>query len=332
MIRLPFSFILGGAGFIGSNLCRKISELHHDFSIGDFKKSKDFPEVSHILDIRKKKDLTKFLRGEVAINLAAVHRDDITNLEEYYSTNVQGAKNLCQVCEEKGINKIIFTSSVAVYGLNNSEINENGKINPFNEYGRTKALAEDVYRSWREKDPKNRSLIIVRPTVVFGEGNRGNVYNLLNQIHSGAFLMIGNGKNKKSMAYVENLSSFLLSCIFSKEKYAVYNYVDKPDLSMNELVTLVNQKLNNNPSVGFRIPKSLGIFSGYLADFISKLGIKLPLSSIRVKKFCASTQYSSAKAFPEGFEAPYSLKEGLEKTIKAEFINPDPNRQIFFTE
>ena len=116
------------------------------------------------------------------------------------------------------------------------------------------------------KGSKNRSLIIVRPTVVFGEGNRGNVYNLLNQIHSGAFLMIGNGKNKKSMAYVENLSSFLLSCIFSKEKYAVYNYVDKPDLSMNELVTLVNQKLHNNPSVGFRIPKSLGIFSGYLAD------------------------------------------------------------------
>ena len=103
MNRLPFSFILGGAGFIGSNLCRKISELHHDFSIGDFKKSKDFPEISHILDIRKKKDLTKFLHGEVAINLAAVHRDDITNLEEYHSTNVLGAENLCQVCEEKGI-------------------------------------------------------------------------------------------------------------------------------------------------------------------------------------------------------------------------------------
>ena len=52
------------------------------------------------------------------------------------------------------------------------EPREEGAINPFNEYGRTKALAEDVYREWRAKDPDSRSLIIVRPTVVFGEGNR----------------------------------------------------------------------------------------------------------------------------------------------------------------
>ena len=77
------------------------------------------------------------------------------------------------------------------------EPGENGTINPFNEYGRTKALAEDVYREWRAKDPENRSLIIIRPTVVFGEGNRGNVYNLLNQINSGAFAMIGNGKKQE---------------------------------------------------------------------------------------------------------------------------------------
>jgi nucleoside-diphosphate-sugar epimerase len=239
---------------------------------------------------------------------------------------------LCRVCEEKGINKIVFTSSVAVYGFAPASTGEDGAIDPFNEYGRTKALAEGVYREWREKDPENRSLIIVRPTVVFGEGNRGNVYNLLNQINSGAFAMIGNGKNKKSMAYVENLAAFLMKCIESDEKYAVYNYVDTPDFTMNELVSLVRGKLRGSPSVGIRIPKFIGLMAGYTADVLAKLGVKLPISSIRVKKFCASSEFASAKHELDGFELPFSLQEGLDRTLEAEFINPDPDRQIFYTE
>ena len=324
--------IIGGAGFVGSVLSLRISELQRDFDILDLKKSRSFNERSVITDILNKVELRKSLKASTVINLAAVHRDDITDSDEYYSTNVEGARVLCEVCEEKGINKIIFTSSVAVYGFASAGTDETGDINPFNEYGRTKALAEDVYREWREKDPENRSLIIVRPTVVFGEGNRGNVYNLLNQINSGAFAMIGNGKNKKSMAYVENLSAFLVKCIELDEKYAVYNYVDTPDFTMNELVSLVRGKLRGSPSVGIRIPKFIGLMAGYMADVLAKLGVKLPISSIRVKKFCASSEFSSAKNELDGFEAPYTLREGLDRTLEAEFINPDPDRQIFYTE
>jgi nucleoside-diphosphate-sugar epimerase len=274
----------------------------------------------------------KTLRGDVCVNFAAVHHDNVSNPEEYYSTNVEGARLLCQACEEKRINKIVFTSSVAVYGFADPGTAEDGDINPFNEYGKTKAMAEDVYRAWREKDPGNRSLIIVRPTVVFGEGNRGNVYNLLKQINSGAFAMIGNGKNKKSMAYVENLSAFLVRCIESDKKYAVYNYVDAPDFTMNELVSFVRGKLRGKTSVGIRIPKLVGLMVGYAADVVAELGVKLPISSVRVKKFCASSEFSSAKADLDGFVPPFTLQEGLERTLEAEFINPDPDREVFFTE
>ena len=324
--------VIGGAGFVGSGLARRLFERQEKFCIADLKTSREFPDTSRVVDVRSAKDLRKNLIADAVINLAAVHRDDVTDPEEYYSTNVEGARVLCDVCEEKGINKIVFTSSVAVYGFAHPGTGEEGAINPFNEYGRTKALAENVYREWRAKDPENRSLIIVRPTVVFGEGNRGNVYNLLNQINSGAFAMIGNGKNKKSMAYVENLSAFLVKCIESDEKYAVYNYVDTPDFTMNELVSLVRGKLRGKSSVGIRIPKFIGLIAGYTADVLAKLGVKLPISSIRVKKFCASSEFSSAKAELDGFEAPYTLQEGLDRTLEAEFINPDPNRQIFYTE
>lgn len=324
--------VLGGSGFIGSSLASKLSFEQVAFDIGDIKQSERFPDKTNILDIRSKQILTSKLSCDILVNLAAVHRDDVTDPDEYYSTNVEGAKVICQVCEEKGINKIVFTSSVAVYGHVQSGTGEDGVINPSNEYGRTKALAEDVYRDWRDKDPEIRSLIIVRPTVIFGEGNRGNVYNLLNQINSGLFAMIGNGRNKKSMAYVENLSAFLMKCIESDEKYSVYNYVDTPDFTMNELVSLVRGKLRGSLSVGIRISKFTGLMVGYVADALAIAGIKLPISSIRVKKFCESSKFSSAKSELDGFEAPYTLRDGLDRTLEAEFINPDPNRQIFYTE
>ena len=326
------SIILGGSGFIGTRLSEKLIEKQLSFCVGDIETSDSFSKRWRYCDIRVREELSECLNGQVVINLAAVHRDDVTDPEEYYSTNVEGARILCKVCEEKGISKIVFTSSVAVYGFAPPGTSENGTIDPFNEYGRTKALAEDVYREWREKDPENRSLIIVRPTVVFGEGNRGNVYNLLNQINSGAFAMIGNGKNKKSMAYVENLAAFLVKCIESDEKYAVYNYVDTPDFTMNELVRFVRGKLRGKSSVGLRIPKVIGLMAGFTADILAKLGIKLPISSIRVKKFCASSEFSSAKGELDGFVAPFTLQEGLDRTLEAEFINPNPDRQIFYTE
>ena len=135
-----------------------------------------------ICDVRDVSSLITEVSGNVVVNFAIVHRDDVTDPNEYYSTNVEGARVLCEVCEEKGINKIVFTSSVAVEGVVAPGTGEEGAIEPFNEVV-TKALAEDVYREWREKDPENRSLIIVRPTVVFGEVT-GNAYNLLNQINS----------------------------------------------------------------------------------------------------------------------------------------------------
>ena len=324
--------ILGGAGFIGSKLSTQLFQKQVGFSVLDIRRSVEFEDQFLFADIRSKESLMNMTHGAIAVNLAAVHRDDVKDPEEYYSTNVEGARVLCEVCEEKGINKIVFTSSVAVYGFAPPGMGEDGAINPFNEYGRTKALAEDVYREWREKDPENRSLIIVRPTVVFGEGNRGNVYNLFNQINSGAFAMIGDGLNKKSMAYVENLSAFLVKCIEADEKYAVYNYVDTPDFTMNKLVSLVRCKLRGDPSIGIRIPKSIGLLMGYIADGLAKLGVKLPISSIRIKKFCASSEFSSAKGELDGFIAPYSLQEGLDRTLEAEFINPDPKRPIFYTE
>lgn len=323
--------VIGGSGFVGTNLCQQLSLKQQDFEIIDIRMSNQFPEKCKIADVRDAETLRNTITGEVVVNLAAVHRDDVRDKSEYQRTNVDGAENVALVCEEKGIDKIVFTSTVAVYGFAKPGADERGTINPFNDYGRTKFEAEEKLRKWQSNG--DNSLIIVRPTVIFGEGNRGNVFNLLNQIASGKFLMVGKGENKKSMAYIGNVVGFLEACLATEQKYGVYNYVDTPDLTMNELVSQVRARLKGKEGVGRRLPYWLGLILGYTADLVAKIsGKNLPVSSIRVKKFVSSTEFKSAKACLENFQAPFTLRHGVERTLQSEFITPDPNREIFFTE
>ena len=323
--------VLGGSGFVGTSLCQLLKDKQKNFEIIDLKISKKFPDNCKVGDVRDIDSLRRVISGQILINLAAIHKDDIRDKADYQRTNILGAQNVAKVCEEKGIKKIIFTSSVAVYGFAEAGTDETGLIQPFNEYGRTKFEAEEIMRSWNEDE--NNSLIIVRPTVIFGEGNRGNVYNLFNQIASGKFVMIGNGKNYKSMAYIRNVVEFLNVCIETNQKYGIYNYVDTPDLSMNELVSIVQKKLKNKLGVGIRIPYWIGITIGYIADIFSLLtGRSLLISSIRVKKFISSTAFCSSKNKLENFHPPFTISEGISRTLENEFLSPDPNREIFFTE
>jgi nucleoside-diphosphate-sugar epimerase len=145
--------------------------------------------------------------------------------------------------------------------------------------------------------------------------------------------MVGSGQNKKSMAYIGNVVAFLDKCIETDKAYALFNYVDTPDYSMNDLIKHVRLKLTGKNNVGLRIPFWLGFFLGYIADIVSKVrGKPFPISAIRVKKFVSSTEFRSAKSGLDHFEAPYSLEEGIERMLVSEFINPNPEREIFYTE
>ena len=145
--------------------------------------------------------------------------------------------------------------------------------------------------------------------------------------------MVGKGKNKKSMAYIGNVVAFLVACIDTEQKYGIYNYIDTPDLTMNELVSQVRLKLKGKNDVGLRLPYWLGMALGYTADLVSAIiRTKLPVSSIRVRKFVSSTEYHSSKDKLEKFEAPFSLAFGLQRTLHREFIDPNPIRDIFYTE
>ena len=326
--------IVGGSGFIGTRLCRRLVKSKiPGFSIIDKAPSKSFSDNVKIADVRSVKALRESVsHGAIIVHLAAEHRDDVQPLSLYDEVNVGGAKNICTVAREKGVKTIVFTSTVAVYGFAPIGTDESGKIAPFNDYGRTKYEAEQVFKSWQAENSNERTLVIVRPTVVFGEQNRGNVYNLLRQIASGRFVMVGHGNNRKSMAYVENVVAFIEYAISFKPGVHIYNFIDKPDVTMNTLVATVNRILGKSEKIGFRLPYWIGYIIGKCFDFIAvSTGKRFSISSIRVKKFCANSVYNTA-IDKTGFVSPVPLDQAIEKTVSYEFIESHEHEGVFFTE
>jgi nucleoside-diphosphate-sugar epimerase len=312
--------LIGASGFVGTRL---IEILKKDFRMTNFDKQQSqlFPEITTIGDIRNKDDIKRAIANkDTLVLLAAEHRDDVSPTSLYYDVNVEGTKNVLAAMDEAKVKNIIFTSSVAVYGLNKQNPNEQHPADPFNHYGKSKWQAEEVLRDWHSKDPE-RSLTIIRPTVIFGERNRGNVYNLLKQIASGKFLMVGKGNNYKSMAYVGNIAAFIKYLIDNVQpNYQVYNYIDKPDFNTNQLVAQIEKSLDKKiPTT--HLPYWLGILGGFGFDVISKLtGKKFEVSAVRVKKFCATTQFDASAVHNCGFKPPYTLGQGLHNTLHYEFI------------
>jgi nucleoside-diphosphate-sugar epimerase len=327
--------MVGASGFVGTRLIDLLKQEPDNYSLKniDLLPSHFFNEITVIGDVREQEQMDEELKGaDIVVLLAAQHRDDVSPVSLYYDTNVGGMKVTLNAMEKNGIKRLVFFSSVAVYGLNKKNPNEEHPADPFNHYGKSKWQAEEVLQEWYKTHP-DWNIDIIRPTVIFGERNRGNVYNLLKQISSGKFLMVGKGNNVKSMAYVGNIVAFVKYMIDNVATgYNVFNYIDKPDTTMNDLVALVEKVLNKHiPSTHF--PYWMGMMGGYCFDIFAKItGKKFTVSSVRVKKFCAVTQFDSTKAMSSGFVPPYTLQEGLARTLEFEFVHPKPDAIEFVSE
>ncbi|MCT3960272.1 NAD-dependent epimerase/dehydratase family protein [Elizabethkingia anophelis] len=313
--------VIGGSGFVGTSLIDMlVSTGQYNLLNIDKNVSEKFPDITVIGNVMDKGTLISQLQGtDIVVLLAAEHRDDVTPVSLYYDVNVEGMRNTLEAMETNNIKRIIFTSSVAIYGLDKNNPNESFPAEPFNHYGKSKWYAEQLLQEWYKKHT-DWNINIIRPTVIFGEGNRGNVYNLLNQIANGKFMMIGKGNNQKSMSYIRNVIAFIKFLIEEKKLgYNIYNYVDKPDFTTNDLVHHTSEVLNKNiPTT--HIPYWLGMLGGYGFDILAWISRKkLNISSVRVRKFCAVTQYDSTKAMTSGFLPPYTMEEGLKNMLNQEF-------------
>jgi len=313
--------VVGGSGFIGTRLTELLLKAGHSVRIIDKQDSQKYPQFRQAGDVRSVDDMLNGCRGcDVIYNLAAEHKDDVRPISLYDDVNVQGARNVCEAAAKLGITEIVFTSSVAIYGFSPHELDEQANIGYINDYGRTKYEAEQVNLEWVQADPLRR-LRILRPTAVFGEGNRGNVYNLIRQLGKKHFVMVGHGENRKSIAYVGNVAAclrFLLE--IDGQPVSIFNYADKPDLKMNELVPLVRSAFGYGDNLPTRLPDFIVLPLATVLDWLAAVtGKSFPVSRVRVQKFCSNSQFATGRLSQAGFVPEYDLKKALRETIKAEF-------------
>ncbi len=301
--------VIGGSGFIGTRLVELLLQDGHSVRIIDKRDSEAYPELRVAGDVRSADDMLRGCAGcDVIYNLAAEHKDDVRPISLYDDVNVDGARNVCDAAAELGIQKIIFTSTVAIYGFSEHELDEHAAVGYINDYGRTKYEAEQVYLGWAAA-ATDRHLRIIRPTAVFGEGNRGNVYNLIRQLGRKHFLMVGDGANRKSIAYVGNVAEllkFLLS--LDGDAVEIFNYADKPDLRMNELVPLVRDAFGYGANLPMQVPYMIIYPLAALLDGVATiLNRSFPVSRVRIRKFCSNSQFSAERAKSGAVLSPFSI-------------------------
>ena len=315
--------IIGGNGFLGRRLHARLAAEDPSLDVLVVARRALGADVRHaVADVRDVDALTVAVpEGAVVVNLAAEHRDDVEP-ERYREVNVDGARNVCDAARRRGVRTIVFTSSVAVYGAA-QDTTESAQCRPADHYGATKLAAEGVYRQWQAESAADRTLVIVRAAPVFGEGGAGNVARLLGRIASPRFVLIGNGRNRKSLAYVDNVAAFLAFCLGLPRGVHLYNYVDRPDLTTAALVALVRRALDLPASGPLRIPYPVALGAAVLLDVVARLtGRDFAVTAARVRRFCATTIYETAVG-ETGFVAPVPMSEALCRTASAMAVPPD---------
>lgn len=309
--------LTGGSGFIGGHFHNAIPQdqiINLDLN----KPSFDYKSTFVQGDIRIKADIERAIAGkkiDLILSLAAKHHDFGIGHDEYFDTNEDATKIICEVATENNIKDIIFFSSVAVYGIRPEVSTEDMAPAPDGPYGASKLAGEKVLESWAAADPSRRVLII-RPTLVFGANNMANMRNLIRQIDSGLYFHLGKADNVKSIAYVENI---VAATLFLRENMkpgiSIYNYADEPQLTTRQIGETIAAALKRK--IRITVPTSLGIMMGLPFDLVIKLtGKNLPISTARIKKLGTQTYHSAKKLFSEGFKPRFTTTDGLTKMVQ----------------
>ena len=209
------ALVTGGVGFIGTHLCRLLKSKGWNIRILDIAPQADKDREYEYFqgDIRSEKDVENAVKGvDWIIHLAAKHHDFGISREEFFSVNEDVMKILLKFAVSNNVKKIVFLSSVAVYGNQIAPTTEKTIPVPVNDYGRSKYAGEKVIEKWAAKEA-DRKVIVIRPAMVFGIYNFANMYNLIKQISRGRYLQVGDGQNIKSIVYVGNLIEAIIFLI-----------------------------------------------------------------------------------------------------------------------
>lgn len=290
--------ITGISGFVGQNLSKFLQKEDHDV---------------HALSLRNSWILDNNI--DVLIHLAGKAHDtaNTSSEEEYFKVNRDLTIQLFKDFLNSDCRDFFYFSSVkATADSIDGVLDENHHSDPKTPYGKSKLEAEKHLLS--QQLPENKRLFIIRPCMIHGPGNKGNLNLLYKIVKKGIPWPLAAFDNERSFLSIDNLN-FLIGKMLMKEDLpsGIYNFADDSSLSTNDLIKTINRILNKKPKL-WKISKRLIEKTAILGD-----KLKLPLNSERLKKLTESYEVSNRKikSALEIEKLPLSVEEGLIKTIKS---------------
>ena len=297
--------ITGSSGFVGSNLSSYLEKKHK--KVLGVSRSPTDGEVNY-----KKINITLLNNSNSFVHLAGKAHDlkKTSEDKDYYEVNTELTKRLFDQFLKSDCETFIYMSSVkAVADQVDGVLTENVKPNPITVYGKSKLAAEEYILS--RKNQKNKRVYILRPCMIHGPNNKGNLNLLYSFVSKGIPYPFGKYLNRRSFVSVENLCFIIKELIDNtKIESGIYNIADDTSLSTIDLVQVISEVLCK-PTRILKLPK-------LFVRFIAKVGdlLPIPINSERLLKLTDNYEVSNLKiknAIKK--KLPLSSSEGIKNTI-----------------
>jgi nucleoside-diphosphate-sugar epimerase len=286
-------FITGASGFVGSNIISNLTEY-----------------------IFRKYDRTENIEimEDIVLHLAGKAHDlkQISNSNEYYEVNTELTKKIFDAFLISKAKVFITISSVkAIADSIDTELTENHIPIPITHYGKSKLQAEQYILS--KKVPIGKRVFILRPCMIHGQGNKGNLNLLFKVVKLGLPWPLGSFINKRSYCSIDNLC-FIINELILNENIPtnIFNIADDSSISTNEIIELMSKQLGKKHNI-WNISKILIIYIAKIGDHLY-----LPLNTERLNKLTENYLVSNAKIKKYiNKPLPYSITQGLIKTLQS---------------
>lgn len=233
--------------------------------------------------------------------------------DEYRRVNVEGTRALVETAQEAQVERLIFFSTINVYGPNKAEelLTEETPLHPDSFYAQTKVEGEAIAL-------KGLDATVLRLAAVYGPRMKGNYPRLLNALRRGRFLMIGDGSNRRTLVHVKDVcEAALLAAEHPSALGQIYNVTDGEVHSLKEIIDAMSKALGRKPPK-FRLPDLSVRWAAQSVESCLKLfGKTSPVGRATVDKFLEDIAVSGEKIQKQlGFQPMFDLQRGWRETVR----------------
>jgi nucleoside-diphosphate-sugar epimerase len=292
--------VTGCSGFLGQSLKRYLPGSSYE--IVPIDRSKQFLETIDGIE-----------HFDAIIHLAAKAHDvdNTTDFSTYISSNFELTKNIFNQFLTSTVSTFIFVSSVkAVADKVEVTLFEDVIPNPETDYGKSKFLAEKYLL--KQTLPNDKRLIILRPCMIHGPGNKGNLNLLYKFVKAGIPYPLAAFENRRSFLSAENFCFLINQIISKKVSTGIYNIADDEPLAVNEVVNIISTSIGRKAN-SWIVPKRVIMFLTKIGDIFG-----LPLNTERLNKLTDNYVVSNTKIKKAiACELPINSRDGLTNTSKS---------------